>query len=366
MHLICQNTDLKPRYEKIDKQLVIHRLPFVYNSYINKLLNLPSFIFNPAWMWTIYRILRREKIKIVIVREMYLVLATKFLLPPGGALIFDMAENTPALMKYAAIKFRKESLILPIWLAKIVEQLSCKFSDHVMVVIEEQKERLIRQGIREDKISIVSSTPIFSKMVPDSQIPGWLYYCDKNNFLKVTYLGDAGPHRGIDTLLRAIPFVVKEIKNVRFIIIGPQKEKMPILQSLLKRLRVEEWIILPGYVPFNKALSVIKQSDICIVPHKKNEHINTTIPNKLFDYMFFGKPVIVSDAKPLGRIVTQERCGLVFNSDDPEDLAQKIIKLLKEPQLRKKFGENARKAIIERYNWNKDEQTLMKIISKFI
>lgn len=67
-----------------------------------------------------------------------------------------------------------------------------------------------------------------------------------------------------------------------------------------------EWLDYP------KAIDVIKESDVGLVSHHAIESWNTTVPNKLFEYMLMGKPVIVSNAKPAERIVREERCGMVF------------------------------------------------------
>jgi glycosyltransferase involved in cell wall biosynthesis len=66
--------------------------------------------------------------------------------------------------------------------------------------------------------------------------------------------------------------------------------------------------------------------------------------------MLFERPLIVSDCKPQAKIVDEEKCGLVFKSGDSEDLLEKIITLYKDKDLRKKMGENGKRAVENKYN----------------
>jgi glycosyltransferase involved in cell wall biosynthesis len=58
-----------------------------------------------------------------------------------------------------------------------------------------------------------------------------------------------------------------------------------------------------------------------------SEHTHVTMPNKVYDYMAFRKPVLVSDCRPMKRLVETHRCGLVFRSQDAEDLVEKVLQL---------------------------------------
>jgi glycosyltransferase involved in cell wall biosynthesis len=101
------------------------------------------------------------------------------------------------------------------------------------------------------------------------------------------------------------------------------------------------------------------------VPHHATESWNTTVPNKLFDYMSKGKPVIVSNAKPVERIVREEQCGIVFKDRDSEDLARAIV-TLKPESIRTAMGQRGRDAIARKYNWAIDEQRLCNALEAVV
>ena len=98
--------------------------------------------------------------------------------------------------------------------------------------------------------------------------------------------------------------------------------------------------------------SFISVSDICLSPIVKNDQHESGVANKIFQYMLFERPLIVSNCKPQAIIVEEEQCGVVFNSEDSVDLSEKIIELYKNKELRIAMGKNGKKAVIEKYNTN--------------
>ena len=78
--------------------------------------------------------------------------------------------------------------------------------------------------------------------------------------------------------------------------------------------------------------------------------------------MSLGKPIVVSNAIPLRRIVQDERCGLVFDMDSPASLVDAVVHLGKNGTDRARMADNARKAVERRYNWSRDSAALCKTI----
>jgi glycosyltransferase involved in cell wall biosynthesis len=100
----------------------------------------------------------------------------------------------------------------------------------------------------------------------------------------------------------------------------------------------------------------IKATDIGVIPHRDTEFIRTTVPNKLFQYMAASAMVIVSDVGPLSRIAEETDCGVSFRPDSPVDFAEAIRQWLKRTEERIERGRKGRKAVEERYCWEKLSQ----------
>ncbi len=234
----------------------------------------------------------------------------------------------------------------------------------VITVIEEAKERLIRKyGINSRKIEVISNYAAkkdIDNALHNADCSEWEYL---NEYFVVSYVGGLGDHRGIDAMLLSAYYLKNKIPKLKMVIVGSgESYYLTHLKSLVQTLKIEDVVLLPGYLPFNIAVCIIKFSQIGIIPHKANEHTNNTIPHKLTQYMLARKPVIVSSCAPLKRIVEETQCGLVFSVDDAQSLAENIYHLYKNERLRIQLGNNGRTAVLEgQYNWEHEEEKLLSL-----
>ena len=93
----------------------------------------------------------------------------------------------------------------------------------------------------------------------------------------------------------------------------------------------------------------------------KNEQHESGIANKVFQYMLFERPAVVSNCIPQQKIIEEENCGLVYESNNEKDLAKKIIQLYENPNLCKQMGKNGKKAVLEKYNWENTSKNLIEL-----
>jgi len=210
-----------------------------------------------------------------------------------------------------------------------------------------------------DKITVVSNTADIGHL---SSIPldKELIEKHKDSFI-ISYVGGFGPHRGLDTVIRAMILVIKEAPEARLFLVGGKRNEEK-LKDLTKKLNLQSKVIFTGWQPAEKLATYIFLSSICLVPHYKSSFTDSTIPHKLFQYMLMKKPVVVSSCKPLERIVNETNAGLVFRAGDPQDLAEKIIQIYKNPN---NYGENGYQAVIKKYNWENSAQKLINIYQNF-
>jgi len=276
-------------------------------------------------------------------------------------LIFDMRENYPELT-WLSKKKKTNLLKLKVGFLKIFEKIACKMSDHILVVVDESKERLVNLGIEDKKITVVMNCEIkenFSENKINMKLKKDLESKFSSNFV-FGYIGGFGYHRGLDVAIKSLRYIKKEIKNAKLIIVGNGKNYNELL-DLVKKLHLENDVIFTGFVPHDHLPTYVSIFDIGIIPHISNPHVDSTIPNKIWQYMLMEKPQVVSSAPPLKRIATKTKCGLVFKSGDSKSMAEKIITLAKNRNLMQELGKNGRNAAVKRYNWDKESKKLVEI-----
>jgi len=85
----------------------------------------------------------------------------------------------------------------------------------------------------------------------------------------------------------------------------------------------------------------------------------------MFEYMAAGIPVIASDFPLWNKILTENKCGLCVNPFDKDSIAKAINELLANPEKAKQLGQNGKKAVLEKFNWNIEKKKLIEFYEKF-
>ncbi len=345
-----QGGDIDFQYCKIERLSA----PFA-KQYLNKIINFPIF-FNPRYIFKTLSFVVKRKPEIIHAHDLPmapLALIMKFLF--GIPVIYDMHENYPEALRF----FEKKGLINLIFknyrLAKILDRFCIRFSDRIITVVNENKKRLLDMGVVEDKISIVSNTVDINSFAK-SNIDELLIEKYRKKFV-IMYSGRVSPERGLDTPILSLNIVKVKIPDILLVILGNGPSVEPLIE-LTRKNKLENYVDFVPWAGHNKVNSYLSAASICLIPQPNNDFINTTIPHKLFEYMSQSKPVLVSDAEPLKRIVEETKCGRVFRSDNPESFAEEIIKLKGD---RNNLGENGRNAVINKYNWENDSKILLHL-----
>jgi glycosyltransferase involved in cell wall biosynthesis len=355
--LLCNQYDQNK--DKGFPECEIIRIKALFRSKkLNKMVNFPI-CFNPRLIYYAIKTYLRSRPDVIHAHDLPMVplgILLKWVF--GVKLIYDMHENYPAALRF----FDKKGLVNKIFRnPRIAEQLDrycIKHSDHIIPVVEENKERLIKLGVPDDKISVVSNTvdlKTFAAGSPDEKIASQY----RNKFV-IIYTGTVSPERGLDTPVKAMTILKEKIPNSLLLIIGEGPSEEP-LEQYIKTNGLENYVSMLKWCGHENLVSYLAAADICIIPQPNNEFINTTIPHKLFEYMSQSKPVIVSDALPLKRIVEETNCGVYFISNSHADFAEKVIQM---KESKTDYGSNGRKAVEFKYNWENDSKQLLHLYSK--
>lgn len=359
VHIVARNLKKYSTYELING-IHVHRMKPINNEFLNYALSFPAF-FSPYWKKMIDEIIEEQRIGLIIVRDLPMAAAgiragEKYNIP----VIFDMAEDYCAMIQeiWKHNKFHGFNLIVrnP-YLAKMLEKYVLKKFDHIIVVVEEAKDLVIRKGIDKNSITVVGNTPLLN-ILKDNGYNGDEHINMIKNRYSIIYTGGITFDRGISVVLDAIPRIKDAIRDLLFVIVGKGDYTSKLLDIVDKK-QLREWVLLAGWVNHENLYKYIRASKLGIIPHLVTDHIRTTIPNKLFDYMACGIPVVSSDAPPLRRIILEEKCGNLFSSGNSEELSDMVLSIYKSEE---DFGANGKQAIIKRYNWKEDEKKLIQVL----
>jgi glycosyltransferase involved in cell wall biosynthesis len=281
----------------------------------------------------------------------------KFKLP----VVLDLHDNMPEVIKlYPHLqKFPGKYIISPKrWKQK--EEEFIEKADKVITVSPEFLSTLERRiPAARNKLVLVPNT-IRSSFFEDYTLEEAIVNKYKNNFV-LLYLGDTHLRRGLQTAIASLQKISKKIPQIKLVIVG-RNTTDSILKQQAKELNVEQFIDFEGWKNVSLFQSYILSSDICISPLHRNLQHDVAYANKIFQYMSFGKPLLVSDAIAQKKLIEKTKSGLVHKEKDVEGFAQKILKLYYDASLRKQLGENGEKFVRNDFSW---EQTSKKLINLY-
>lgn len=305
----------------------------------------------------------KNKADALHVHDLPLALATCF---AGKVLrkpvIFDMHEDYVDMIASWGSKTERgtKGAVIRI-LSKIlaIEELFCvAASSKIIVVIDEEIGRLRDMGVPEDKVVVISNTVDLYELknIKLKSTPHEL----AGKFV-ISYVGGFSNHRGLETLIKALPLIIKDIPNVHLLLVGDGLIEAQ-LKSLAIELGIENKVTFTGWIPFEEAMSYINASHLCAVPYDKTRLTNKSFPHKICQYMYFKKPILASDVASLARIIGDAHCGIIFQAENPEDLARKVVEA-KNGNTLERMGEAGRIAADDKYNWEQSAQALIRIYS---
>ena len=280
----------------------------------------------------------------------------------------DLHENYPEALKTwflwkqnSIIKVKNKLFMNPKnWSKK--EQKYCSKYDKVICVVEEMKQKLMTNFNIDSKKMIVVSNHEKKEFVNNFREEVAQNIITKKDF-SISYIGGFGPHRGLQTAIKAMPKIINVIPNAKLFLIGKGSFDVENkLKSIIKENEVEGFVKFIGYRPFNEVSTIMQKTNINIIPHLANDHTDNTIPHKLFQIMMSKRLLLVSSCKPLQRIVNRYDAGVVFKADDENDFAEKVIEIFKKYDRFQDKTNNAYDAVMNKgENWDNESLKLVSL-----
>ena len=231
-----------------------------------------------------------------------------------------------------------------------LERTGIGFADVLFLVDESRFEEV--DGAHINELYYVYNSPIDYVAKPDG-VAGNASGGSADEMV-IFYAGATHGSRGLNYMFEA----VSGVEGVRLKVAGPITDNERVLDELNRVGSKAQYL---GFLPsYDDVIKETLQADLLFrfndprVPKTKYES-----PNKLFEAMMCGKPIIVSDESAMANIVRQEKCGVVVPYGDVPALTDALKRCKEAPQLRTELGNNGRKAYEERYSWAIMEERLL-------
>lgn len=274
--------------------------------------------------------------------------------------VLDLHDNIPENMKFYPHlnKFPGKYIISPSKWRKKENEFILK-SDKIITVSPNFAQDLIeKNNIEPKKVVMVPNTvrQSFYKKAVYSDVIAKKY---SNKFV-VLYLGDTNIRRGLLTAIRATEFLSKEIANYKLVIVG-QNTTDSILKDETKKLNLEAFVDFEGWQDVSLFPSYIVASNVCISPLYRSVQHDVAYANKIFQYMSFSKPVLVSNAIAQKEIIEKANSGLVHEEKNKDDFSSKVLELYLNEEKAEELGKRGKQFIENEFSWEITSKALVKL-----
>ena len=243
-------------------------------------------------------------------------------------------------------------LLRPIIVA--LDNFTMKFSDAI-IIADDSRINQIAKGIK-NRIITINNTPDDSYFQKNSSTESKSSVTEDE--FTIFLGGKITKQRGTDLIISA----VKEINDVKLIIKGfcsEEEYKRDLLAATENMPNVDMY--LDG-VSYDEIIKITLQSDLTLALYDPEYPNNVyASPNKLFESMASGNPIIVNENTSMASIVLEENCGIVVPYNDVDATKKAILQIKNDKELKTRLGENGRNAYISKYNWNVMEERLIDI-----
>jgi len=223
------------------------------------------------------------------------------------------------------------------------EQVIIDTENFLRIKIERQSTIILKPGIN------------LSRFKPRNN------HSDKNILLCVARINEM---KGLEYLIKAIPYVTKSVPDVKLRIVGQILDKSYFrkLNGLVSKLKCKKFVEFTGPIPHDQIVNEYNSSKIFLLTAIGGEGQS----NATLEAMSCEKPVVVTHIGTIQELINDGKNGFIVNYNEPDIIAQKIITLLKNKQQREEIGKAARKTIEDKRNWNSFIMGLDKVFNNVL
>jgi glycosyltransferase involved in cell wall biosynthesis len=313
---------------------------------INRLLNYFSFVFT-SLIVGLFRIKRHD---IIICESPPLFLGITALLLKwikSSKLVFNVSDLWPESAEKLEIITNKPLLNIAYKLEGIIYKNAHLVSGQTQGILDSIQQRypgtalqLLRNGIDVTQFNKEGNREQFRQK---HNIPA-------DTFV-IAYAGIIGHAQGLDIIIDAAARL-QHIPNLKFVMVGNGPVKNQLIKSVMDQSLENVQFI--DSVPRTEMPDVIAACDAYITPLRKNDLFLGVIPSKIFEPLFYGKPVLIGvDGEARNLFVDEGKCALYFEPENIADLVEKIQLFLNDAQLRETLGNNGKIFVRQKFDRQK-------------
>jgi glycosyltransferase involved in cell wall biosynthesis len=342
------------------KGVNVHRLPVGRHQGAGPLMYIAEYgVFLVRAMFATTKAHARRHYGLIQVHSMpdYLVFAAAPMKMAGVSVLLDLHE---VMVEFFKTRFPGSSNSLTNGLLRLQERMSIGFADEVLTVCDPFAERLLRNGLGAERLTVVMNSPDLRLFDPTAS-PHRDFMADGT--LRIIYTGALTPTYELDVVLRAIARLRQARPDMpmtaAFYGRGDARES---LETLAAELGIADLLTMPGRIPIDEVASKVAAADLGVAPTRLDPFTEMTLSGKVLEYAAMGKPVLASRLPSVAGYFAPETLAF-YDPGDPASMTEAILRLVDDPsETRARVERTGRR--IEELSWARQFEAYRRVVER--
>ncbi len=257
--------------------------------------------------------------------------------------VFNVSDLWPESAVKLGVLHNKAMIKASTWLEEFCYRKAAAVTGQTKGIVD----NIVSRGFDKNKVHIITNgvdTEFFKKENKSEEFRESIGIEDK---FAVVYAGIHGIAQGLEVLVDAAE-IIKEEKEIQIVFIGEGPEK-PMLMNRVKEKKLENVTFLP--MQHKKDMpKIIASMDATVVPLKKLDIFKGALPSKMFENLASEIPIVLAVEGEAENLINSAKAGIVVEPENSKEIAEAILRLYKDKELREKLGENGREYAIRNFS----------------
>jgi glycosyltransferase involved in cell wall biosynthesis len=251
--------------------------------------------------------------------------------------VFEVRDLWPeALVNVGALK----NPLMIWWLERMAKKIYAG-AKHIVALSPGMKEGIVRAGVPADKVTVIPNASDLDLFSPDIDGSAQREQLGLKNRFAAIYFGAMGLANGLEYVIKAARILAERRSNHIVLVLLGSGGKRAELEKLATEYELQN-VIFSNPAPDKERLArIVAGCDVCLTIYRATKE-HSWSPNKMFDALAAGKPVLINVPGWLGETIEKNNCGRCLDANRPEMLADALQELAANPELCRQMGKNAR------------------------
>ncbi len=259
----------------------------------------------------------------------------------GVPFVFEARDLWPeALVEIGALNNP-----LAIWWLRRMARKIYRQADHIVALSPGMKEGIVRAGVAASSVTVIPNGSDLDLFRPDLDGSAARRRLGLGDRFAALYFGAMGLANGLEYAIEAAKILAERRQDHIVLVLQGGGGKRSELEAMARRYNLQN-VVFGDLVPKEEIAGIVAGGDVCLTIVRGGEK-PTWSPNKMFDSLAAGKPVLINAGGWLAETIERNGCGRFVAPDRPAALAEALMELSQNPALCAQMGRNAR-ALAER------------------